>query len=101
MKGGDKAKYLLQDIKSYAYLNQSGCFSLSDVDDAASFESLNMAMTVLNIDENTCEGIFSLVSAVLLIGNLKFTNLESDAISLSESDKEIVAKMSKLLKVEK
>jgi myosin heavy subunit len=70
VKGGDKGKYLLDPMKSYSYLNQSGCYELTDVDDAKSFEDLCMAMTVLNIDENIMTGIFSLVSAVLHIGNV-------------------------------
>ena len=49
VKGGDKAKFLLDDVKSYTYLNQSGCYSLTDIDDSKSFEYLHMAMTVLNI----------------------------------------------------
>ena len=45
LAGGDKERYLLEDIKSYKYLNQSGCYKLDDVDDARSFEALTMAMT--------------------------------------------------------
>ena len=45
LAGGDKERYLLEDIKSYKYLNQSGCSKLDDVDDARSFEALTMAMT--------------------------------------------------------
>jgi myosin heavy subunit len=47
LAGGDKTQYLLDDIKTYKYLNQSGCYKLDDVDDARSFEQLCMAMTGL------------------------------------------------------
>ena len=45
LAGGDKQQYLLDDIKSYKYLNQSGCYKLDDVDDSKSFEQLCMALT--------------------------------------------------------
>jgi myosin heavy subunit len=33
---------LLEPIETYSYLNQSGCYSLADIDDARKFEELNM-----------------------------------------------------------
>ena len=45
LAGGDKERYLLEDVKTYKYLNQSGCYKLDDVDDARSFEQLSMALT--------------------------------------------------------
>jgi hypothetical protein len=42
VKGADKARFLIDPIEKYSYLNQSGCYALADVDDAKMFEELNM-----------------------------------------------------------
>jgi len=99
VKGGDKARYLLEPKESYAYLNQSGCYSLSDVDDAKVFEQLNMAMTVLTIDDDFKEGIFAVVSAVLQIGNLQFHDVDGESVTLTEKDKKTVANIAQLLQI--
>lgn len=98
LKGGDKEEYLLQDVKSYHYVNQSGTYTLTDVDDGKAFSDLRMAMTVLNIPDNMSEGIFRLVSAVLYIGQLTFTDLE-ESVGLTPDDKTVCAKVAKLLRV--
>ena len=100
LAGGDKAKYLLDPIASYKYLNQSGCTQLDGVDDSKLFEQLNMAFTVLNIDEDTASGLFSLVSAVLHCGNLEFTpSGDGESVSLSPAAKATAGKIAKLLGV--
>ena len=45
--GADKAKFLLEPMETYNYLNQSGCYTLADVDDAKMFETLNMVTQLL------------------------------------------------------
>ncbi len=65
-----------------------------------SFEQLNMAFTVLNIEESVIEGLFSLVSAVLHIGNLTFVGSDDgEAMHLSANDKQTTPKIAKLLGV--
>ena len=75
MKGADKARFLIEPMESYSFLNQSGCYKLQDVDDAKSYEELNIAMAVCTIDDDVKEGIFSVVSAVLQVGNLQFEDV--------------------------
>jgi len=57
-----------------------------------------MAMTVLNIPEQMTEGIFRLVSAVLYIGQLQFTDLE-ESVGLTSADRDVCARVAKLLRV--
>ena len=55
---------------------------------------------VLNIDEDTMSGIFSLVSAVLQIGNLEFVaSADGESVNLTPNDKKVAAKIAKLLGV--
>lgn len=63
------------------------------------FEDLWKAMIVLKIDENIMDGIFSVVSAVLHIGNLTFEDIDGESVGLTASDKKVVETVAKLLKV--
>lgn len=99
VKGGDKATYLLDPIESYAYLNQSGCYNLVDVDDKKGFEQLCMALTVLNIEDDFQAGIFALVSAVLHIGNIVFRDVDGEKVALTDQDLRTLAKIAKLLAI--
>lgn len=59
-----------------------------------------MALQVLNVDETLMEGIFSLVSAVLLVGNLRFESVDDgEGMRLTKDDKTIAAKIARLLQV--
>ena len=50
-------KYLIGDPQHYEYLNQSGVYTISGVDDAVEFEDVTRAMTVLEMsDEVTLRG---------------------------------------------
>lgn len=91
--------YMLGPAKSYAYLNQSGCYSLNHVNDSAMFDNLRLAMNVLGIPEDMSHGLFSVLSAVLLLGNLKFQPLDGDAekSDFAAEDKEVLEKVCTLL----
>lgn len=39
---------MLQKASSFNYLNQSGCYTLEDVDDSAMFDQLRLALQVFN-----------------------------------------------------
>lgn len=100
VKGGDKDEFLLESPQKYAYLNQSGCYECKGVDDARQLDELRMALTVLNIEDDLQSGIFSLVSAVLLCGNLEFRDVDGETVQLTSNDKKIVGKMARLLAID-
>lgn len=52
---------------------------------------------VLNVPEELSGGIFRVLSAILWIGNLEFTDTESEACQLTHADLEVVRKIGKLL----
>jgi len=99
-KGADKKEFLLDDITSYSYLNQSGCYDLEKINDTKELESLRMAMTVLNIEEHTQTGILKVVSAVLHIGNMQFEG-GGESSHLTKNDERICSNVAKLLSIDK
>ena len=65
-------KFHILPPSSYNYLNQSGCISLEGINDADKFDSLRLAFEVVQIPPETIEGIFSVLSSILWLGNLTF-----------------------------
>lgn len=94
--------FALRPVESYSYLNTSGCTTLEGVDDAQLFDELRLALSVVNISEEMCNGIFSVLSVILWLGNLAFQENEenSELSNLSESDLDIVQTLASLLAVE-
>ena len=69
---GLAAKYQVEPPASYHYLNQSASSRLDGVDDADKFDALRLAFEVVQIPSQTTDAIFSVLSAILWLGNLKF-----------------------------
>ncbi len=65
-------RFFLLGPSEYNYLNQSGCTRLDGVDDEAKFDALRLAFEVVQIPAGHVDGIFSVLSAVLWLGNLTF-----------------------------
>ena len=67
----------------FDYLNQSGCVRLEGVDDEAKFDALRLAFEVVQIPSDHVDGIFSVLSAVLWLGNLTFKVREKENVTLT------------------
>ena len=65
-------KYFVKASNEFCYLNQSGCTTLEGVDDAVKFDNLRLAFEVVQIPGEMIDDIFSVVSAILWLGNLVF-----------------------------
>jgi myosin V len=63
---------MLRSWKDYDYVNQSGCSSIDGVDDSKKFDALRLALNVLQVSQENTEAIFSVIAAVLWLGNLQF-----------------------------
>ncbi|KAL6628638.1 P-loop containing nucleoside triphosphate hydrolase protein [Neocallimastix sp. 'constans'] len=74
----EREKYLLDDPENFHYLNQSGCVSLDGVSDKENFRNLKLAFSVLKMNDNQIEGTFKIISGILHLGNVKFTENTSN-----------------------
>ncbi|PWN24363.1 hypothetical protein BDZ90DRAFT_122125 [Jaminaea rosea] len=74
----EREDFKLQDVTEYALLSSSGCYRLpagGEVsDDRIAFEALRDAMKTLGFKGKHVHAIFTLLSAVLLLGNIDFTD---------------------------
>ena len=65
-------KFHVREASFYHYLNQSGCTTLEGVDDAVKFDNLRLAFEVVQIPSDMIDDIFSVMAAILWLGNLSF-----------------------------
>ncbi|XP_016486743.2 myosin-1-like [Nicotiana tabacum] len=76
--GALKEKLNLKDVSEYNYLRQSNCYSISGVDDAEQFRIVTEALDVVHISKEDQESVFSMLAAVLWLGNISFTSVDNE-----------------------
>lgn len=99
-----RKKFHLMPANFYNYLNKTQCYTIDCVNDCSMFDSLRMAMSVLNMEQDSCDGLFSVLSAILWLGNLQFQCDEggqNEQCQLTENDSEIIKVVAELLGIEK
>uniref|UniRef100_A0A1J3HQP4 Myosin-6 n=1 Tax=Noccaea caerulescens TaxID=107243 RepID=A0A1J3HQP4_NOCCA len=68
----DVQKFKLSEPKTYHYLNQSRCLELDSINDAEEYHATRRAMEVVGISTEEQDAIFSVVAAILHLGNVEF-----------------------------
>lgn len=58
--------------QEYHYLNQGGCYTVDDMNDAQEFQDVVKAMKTMGFSDEERHEIFRLLSAILWLGNIEF-----------------------------
>ena len=66
------------DPDLYSFTNQSGVIKIDGVSDDKEFEDLNKSLDILDFTKNEKELIFMIVTGVLHLGNVKFSEVAKD-----------------------
>lgn len=69
---------------SFAYLASGGCTSIDGVDDAAGFATVKSALTAVGISQEQQAAVFSVLAAVLWLGNVQFVAVHDDAVTVDQ-----------------
>ncbi|PSC73257.1 myosin-1-like [Micractinium conductrix] len=86
---------------SFAYLSGGGCTSITGVDDAAGLAHVRSALAAVGIAPEQQAAVFSLLAAVLWLGNVSFAKLHDDAVDVAADSAPALAHAAALLGVEK
>ena len=68
-----KEKYFVNNAKNYNYLN-SDVIQLPQINEEENFLHFNIALRLFNISEIMIDNLFSVLSAILHLGNIEFTD---------------------------
>ncbi|KAF8105261.1 hypothetical protein N665_0161s0057 [Sinapis alba] len=80
-------RYKLGEPRTFHYLNQSNCYSLSALDDAKEYLATRKAMDVVGISSEEQDAIFRTVAAILHLGNIEFEKGEESDAAEPKDDK--------------
>ncbi|OEH75849.1 myosin f [Cyclospora cayetanensis] len=86
----------------FKFLTCSSCYQLQGVDDVEAFDATLTAMRTLGIPQQSIQDVCDVVAAVLCLGNVSFTALDSDteASDVSAAALPYLEKAAKMLGVE-
>ncbi|XP_044740758.1 unconventional myosin-IXa-like [Chrysoperla carnea] len=92
----------LKTVDQYHYLSRSGCYQLDNVDEKHEFSRLKQSMEMVGFTAEKQRRLFSVLSAVLLLGNVEFQPRKSayhhdEAVAVKNP--EVVSLISQLLRV--
>ncbi|KAL5197705.1 hypothetical protein ABZP36_001217 [Zizania latifolia] len=73
-----KKKMFLKEANYYNYLKQSACLRIDSVDDAKRFSMLVDALDIIQMSKEDQMKLFSMVAAVLWLGNISFSVIDNE-----------------------
>ncbi|KAK9689005.1 hypothetical protein RND81_09G027500 [Saponaria officinalis] len=71
-------KLNIRMASEYNYLNQSKCLMIDGIDDALNFQKLQEALHAARISEEDQESMFTVLTAVLWLGNISFQIIDNE-----------------------
>ncbi|XP_012557219.1 unconventional myosin-Id isoform X1 [Hydra vulgaris] len=92
-----KEAKLVNKPDDYLYLRQGRCSEVESIDDKKSFDAVNAAFSASKFDQSQIDSIWSLIGAIISLGNIAFGE-ENDQAYIT--DKDSLSIFSKLLKVD-
>ncbi|XP_033097030.1 unconventional myosin-IXa-like [Anneissia japonica] len=95
----EREAFWLQKPQDYNYLNQSKCYTVDGTDERYEFNRLRQSMEMVGFSNETMRRIFSVLSAVLHIGNITFRNRMDHGESVNIKNIATVKVVSDLLRV--
>uniref|UniRef100_A0A8C2Y8M1 Myosin IXA n=1 Tax=Coturnix japonica TaxID=93934 RepID=A0A8C2Y8M1_COTJA len=95
----ERSAFHLKQPEEYHYLNQQDCFSVEGEDLKHDFERLQLAMEMVGFLPKTRRQIFSLLSAILHLGNIRYKKKTYRDDSIDICNPEILPIVSELLEV--
>eukprot|EP00741_Cyanophora_paradoxa_P005762 tig00000113_g5584.t1 len=97
----EKAALHLGGVDDYAYLQNGSSHKIEGVDDAADFQHVKAAMTLIGFDVREQRAMFRIVSAILHLGNITFDEREDgEASAISEDGRKQLEVVCELLEVD-
>ncbi|KAL6543932.1 Myosin-1 [Orobanche gracilis] len=73
-----REKLRLKNADKFNYLSQSNCFTISGIDDAEQFRVVMEALDIVHVKKEDQESVFAMLAAVLWLGNVSFTVIDSE-----------------------
>ncbi|PFH33165.1 myosin C [Besnoitia besnoiti] len=101
-----RAKYHLRSLKDYVYLNgkSGGCYDVPGINDEEDFREVLSSLDAMNITGTTRDSVFSIISGLLLVGNISVEAQEyqgvPDAAKIPPQGLEILSEACELLHVD-
>ncbi|XP_073040750.1 myosin-1-like isoform X1 [Primulina eburnea] len=73
-----REKLKLKNADEFMYLRQSNCFTIPGIDDAEQFQVVMDALDIVHVKKEDQDSVFAMLSAVLWLGEISFTDIDSD-----------------------
>ncbi|KAF9682010.1 hypothetical protein SADUNF_Sadunf05G0062800 [Salix dunnii] len=73
-----REKINLKIASEYKYLRQSNCYTVTGVDDAERFHVVTEALDIVHVSKEDQESVFSMLAAVLWLGNVSFSIVDNE-----------------------
>lgn len=76
----ERSDWGLLPVEHFDYLNQGGAPEIDGVDDAAEYRATKQSLTTIGVSEEKQASIFSVLSALLHLGNIQITATRNDSV---------------------